>query len=338
MRAFTYVATIGLSWLLAAACWADLIRVKGRETLRGTVIRQTDTEVLVQFEFGTMSFLPGEVEVIEQEEPAPVASDSLPPVIASPTALAESAPTPPPPVVSVPVPLEPAAGGDAEVADVTLRDVIKAVAFIAVLRQDNTIVTGSGTIINEHGVMLTNYHIVDQAQRIAVLLPETQPKGRSKDPKSYEATVHKTDKYYDLAILDIHAETPEFLRFSKEDDIEVGSEVRAVGNPQGLIISVSKGIVSAVRTNRALHLPYQAIPGEFMGEREFDAMTWIQTDAAVNPGNSGGPLLNSRNEIIGINTFIITETGGSVGLNFALHGKHARQFARGHVKPARQAR
>ena len=97
-------------------------------------------------------------------------------------------------------------------------------------------------------------------------------------------------------------------------------------------------IVSAVRTNRKLGLPYVKIPGEYMNEREFEEMTWIQTDASINPGNSGGPLLNERQEIIGINTFGYTTGGATTGLNFALHVKHARKFAAGYINKRKPAR
>ncbi len=194
---------------------------------------------------------------------------------------------------------------------------------------------GAGTIINDHGTILTNHHVVDQAVKILVLLPDDRPTNRSsKEPKTYEASVRKSDPYYDLALIDIHAKTPAYFRLAPDDTVEVGQRVRAIGNPNGLVISVSEGIVSAVRTNHALGQEYVPLPNTSMSSREFDDITWIQTDAAVNPGNSGGPLLNDAQDVVGINSFIVSSSGGSQGLNFALHVKHLRKFARGYyAKP-----
>ena len=119
--------------------------------------------------------------------------------------------------------------------------------------------------------------------------------------REYEARVIKTDPVYDLAFIDIHAETPDYLRFTNENGVKVGDDVRACGNPSGLEVSFSKGIVSAIRTNKERNVSYNEFLGHIsMSEREFDAITWVQTDAAINPGNSGGPLLNDNNQIVGI--------------------------------------
>jgi len=194
---------------------------------------------------------------------------------------------------------------------------------------------GSGTIINAKGTMVTNYHVVAGATRVAVLLPGGDAKIKLDRPRPYEARVVKTDPCYDLAIVSVPVKTPSYLRFAEDDQaIKPGEEVRAIGNPQGLSISVSRGIISAVRTLKDLGAQNLSIAEcSHLSERALEATTFIQTDAAVNPGNSGGPLLNTQNEIVGINTFIFTESGGSQGLNFALHVKHVKKFVGSYAKP-----
>ena len=181
--------------------------------------------------------------------------------------------------------------------------------------------------------MVTNYHVVQGTVEIAVVVPNREASGRSK-PKPYEARVLKTDPCYDLALLSIPLKTPEYLRFADDQDIEVGEEVRAIGNPQGLGLSVSKGIVSAVRTMKEIGFKDMVLSEcAHLSGRTIEGTTWIQTDAPINPGNSGGPLLNKKNEIIGINTVIVSESGGSEGMGFALHVKHVKKFVGSYAKP-----
>ena len=333
-----------LWWLLCGAVMvpnvgADTLRIKGGEIVHGKIVQKTATEIVVQFDFGTMSFLPGEIEVLAIDDANPTShsatSASEPVTVApptEPTAIAVPAPIPAPASdIALAPPTKKVSAPEA--TSLSLRDATKAVAFIAVQREDGSLAGGTGTIINDHGTMLTNHHVVDRAAKILVLLPEDRPRGRSsREPKTYEASVQKSDPYYDIALIDIHAKTPVYFRMASDDTVEVGQRVRAIGNPQGLAISVSEGIVSAVRTNHELAQQYVQLPNTSMSSREFEEITWIQTDAAVNPGNSGGPLLNDKQEIIGINSFIVSSSGGSQGLNFALHVKHLRKFARGHLK------
>lgn len=181
---------------------------------------------------------------------------------------------------------------------------------------------GSGVLIGDNGVILTNYHIIHKAEKIFVKVPIEEYKN-----KDFEARVMKISKYYDLAIITIATKGLPYLTLQDPGNIEVGMEVRAIGNPLGLNSTITKGIISAIRTNKDMELEFEQIPGEYINPNNWDNMTWIQTDAAINPGNSGGPLLNDKYQLIGINTFGFIYMQG---LNFALHYKHIYEFARGY--------
>ncbi len=183
--------------------------------------------------------------------------------------------------------------------------------------------SGSGAFINATGVLITNYHVVKNATKITVIMYDENYKG-DMPPKEYSARVLRVYPYHDLAIVSANVSSPNYFRFAAPETIKVGDEVKAIGNPQGLQVSISKGIVSAIRTNKLSGQKYKEIPGESIAEKRFENIAWIQTDAAINPGNSGGPLLNLKNELVGINTFILEE---SEGLGFASHVKHAIEFA-----------
>ena len=302
---------------------ADLIRFKDGSTFRGTIVKKTEREVIVQFDFGTMSFNPEDILAVEAEpEPATApARITLPATSPTPTSQEtgslSKAPAQPVPADAIP--------------GVTLPLALKAGAFIRMEMNDGSQGTASGTIISPRGTILTNYRVVENAKRIVVTLQEDKEQ-RYKEPKEYEAQVIKTNTYYDLALITIHATTPSHLRFADDGAVKVGNEVRAIGNPFGLQATVSRGIISAVRTNRGLEAQYVTVPGDSISEREFEDITWIQTDAAINPGNSGGPLLDDKHEIVGINTFGY-QPAGNVGLNFASHVKLLRKFAAGYYKP-----
>ncbi len=155
---------------------------------------------------------------------------------------------------------------------------------------------GSGFIIDKDGHVLTNYHVVANAREVEVTLH---------NKKKYRAEVIGTDRSHDLAVIQIKAAsvTPAVLGDSKT--LQVGQKVFAIGNPFGLAGTMTRGIISSVR-------PIRTPDGANIEEA-------IQTDAAINPGNSGGPLLNSRGEVIGINSMIAT--GGSnqsAGIGFAI--------------------
>jgi len=215
---------------------------------------------------------------------------------------------------------------EARASQVSLPQAMKAVAFIEAVARSGRQQYGSGTIINAYGTMLTNAHVVQDATKIFVTL-YVENKSKYQSQRKYDARVLKWNSYYDLALIDIHANTSDYLRFAA-DTVRAGDEVKAIGNPAGLQVTTSKGIVSAIRTNRDMNVEYQKVSDDYINEREFEEITWVQTDAAVNPGNSGGPLLNQNNEIIGINT---SGYRGWEGLNFALHVKHLKKFSAGHA-------
>ncbi len=155
--------------------------------------------------------------------------------------------------------------------------------------------TGSGVIISADGYIVTNNHVIDGANDIEIIL---------NDKKVYKAKVIGVDKNDDIALLKISADNElPFITFANSDNVKVGEWVLAVGNPYNLTSTVTAGIVSA--KGRDLD-----------GNGSIDS--FIQTDAAVNPGNSGGALVNTRGELIGINTAISSRTGSFIGYSFAV--------------------
>ena len=156
---------------------------------------------------------------------------------------------------------------------------------------------GSGFVLDKAGHVLTNYHVVEGANRgIEVMLS---------NKSRYQAKVVGADKVHDLALLQISAPNLQPVTLSDSSDLAVGQKVFAIGNPFGLTGTMTTGIISAIRPIRNA----DGAPIE-------DA---IQTDAAINPGNSGGPLLNSRGEVIGINTMIASNGADqSSGIGFAI--------------------
>ncbi len=155
---------------------------------------------------------------------------------------------------------------------------------------------GSGFILDKEGHILTNNHVIDNAQRVEVTLS---------DKHKYKASVVGIDKHHDLALLKIDAPNLVPATLSESTGLVVGQRVYAIGNPFGLSGTMTRGIISAIRSI-----------GTQQGEPIEDA---IQTDAAVNPGNSGGPLLNSRGEVIGITTLIASNgSDQSAGIGFAI--------------------
>lgn len=168
-------------------------------------------------------------------------------------------------------------------------------------RQYSQVGTGSGVIISMDGYIITNNHVINKATDIAVTL---------NDKKEYKAKIIGTDPTNDIALLKIEAKNLPYVTFGDSDFIKVGEWVLAVGNPYNLTSTVTAGIVSA--KSRDLD-----------GNGSVDS--FIQTDAAVNPGNSGGALVNTRGELIGINTAISSMTGSFVGYSFAVPSNIAKK-------------
>jgi Do/DeqQ family serine protease len=159
--------------------------------------------------------------------------------------------------------------------------------------------TGSGVIISPDGYIVTNNHVIAKANQLMVTL---------NDNKTYEATVVGTDPNTDIALLKVEPEAPlPYLAFGDSDNVKVGEWVLAVGNPFNLTSTVTAGIVSAKARN--------------LGRNQ----SFIQTDAAVNPGNSGGALVNTNGELVGINTAITSQTGSYIGYSFAVPSNIARK-------------
>ena len=158
---------------------------------------------------------------------------------------------------------------------------------------------GSGVIIAEDGYIVTNNHVVEGADQIEVTLD---------DNRRYTAKVVGTDPDTDLALLKIEEKGLPYLQFGDSDKLQIGEWVLAVGNPFNLTSTVTKGIVSAKARRADLYKTGSAIKIE----------SFIQTDAAVNKGNSGGALVNLRGELVGINTAISTPTGAFAGYSFAI--------------------
>ncbi|MFV5691325.1 trypsin-like peptidase domain-containing protein [Flavobacterium sp. LT1R49] len=169
-------------------------------------------------------------------------------------------------------------------------------------QQQEQIGTGSGVIISEDGYIVTNNHVVKDASEIEITL---------NNKKSYKAKLIGTDSKMDIALLKIDAdEKLPYTAFANSDSVKIGEWVLAVGNPYNLTSTVTAGIVSA----KARDLGTSGI------------QSFIQTDAAVNPGNSGGALVNTRGELIGINTMISSMTGSYVGYSFAVPSNIARKI------------
>jgi Do/DeqQ family serine protease len=169
-------------------------------------------------------------------------------------------------------------------------------------QQQEQVGTGSGVIISEDGYIVTNNHVIKDATEIEITL---------NNKKSYKAKLIGTDSKMDIALLKITAnEKLPYTTFANSDSVKIGEWVLAVGNPYNLNSTVTAGIISA----KARNLDASGI------------QSFIQTDAAVNPGNSGGALVNTRGELIGINTMISSPTGSYTGYSFAIPSNNARKI------------
>ena len=162
---------------------------------------------------------------------------------------------------------------------------------------------GSGVIVDaENGYLLTNHHVIDNAEQITVALT---------DRREFEAEVVGADPETDIALLKIDADSLTALPFADSNELQVGDYVVAIGNPFGLGQTITAGIVSAVGRSGLSLESYE---------------DFIQTDAAINVGNSGGALINLKGELVGINTAIFSGRGGNIGIGFAIPINMARQI------------
>ncbi len=173
---------------------------------------------------------------------------------------------------------------------------------------------GSGVIISSDGYILTNHHVIAKAREVTVTLP---------DKREFKGTIVGTDPKTDLAVVKINATHLSAVSWGDASVLQVGEYVLAVGNPFGLNSTVTLGIVSAVGRGH-------------MGITQYE--DFIQTDAAINPGNSGGALVNTKGELVGINTAIFSQTGGYQGVGFAVSTTMAKPIYESLVKSGKVVR
>ena len=173
---------------------------------------------------------------------------------------------------------------------------------------------GSGVIISDDGYVITNNHVVEGAKEVQVTLP---------DKREFTGKIVGADPKTDLAVVKIDAKNLPFVPWGDSAKLQVGEYVLAVGNPFGLNSTVTLGIVSALGRGR-------------MGITQYE--DFIQTDAAINPGNSGGALVNTKGELIGINTAIFSQTGGYQGVGFAVPTSMAKPVFESLVKTGKVVR
>lgn len=171
---------------------------------------------------------------------------------------------------------------------------------------------GSGVIFSKDGFILTNAHVVEGATEIKVILT---------DKRQFDAEVIGIDTSHDIAVIKIEGKDLPYAVFGNSDELIIGEWAIALGNPYGFLIkdskpSVSVGVISAINRDFA----------ENKDGKIYRHM--VQTDAAINQGNSGGPLVNIYGEIIGLNTFIFSESGGSIGIGFAIPINSVKKSAR----------
>ncbi len=168
-------------------------------------------------------------------------------------------------------------------------------------REQRSTGLGSGVIVSNKGYILTNHHVIEAADEIEVA---------TADGKKFKARVVGSDPDTDIAVLQVETESLPAITFGNDGSLRAGDVVLAIGNPFGVGQTVTMGIVSAVGRSH-------------LGINTFE--NFIQTDAAINPGNSGGALIDSSGNLVGINTAIYSQSGGSMGIGFAIPASSARQ-------------
>lgn len=179
---------------------------------------------------------------------------------------------------------------------------------------------GSGVIVTEDGYILTNFHVVDQADQVGVLLPDSV--------EELPAKVVGSDPSTDIAVLKIEGKKFPAIAVTDSERIQVGDKVLAIGNPLGVGQTVTQGIISAKHRR-----PFEG-EGDETGQRRTRQVyeDYIQTDAAINFGNSGGPLVDIQGRLVGLNSAIVSQTGGNIGIGFAVPANIARYVLKQLVK------
>lgn len=194
------------------------------------------------------------------------------------------------------------------VAQAVAAKTLPSVVSVTVTSQSGTGL-GSGAVLDTDGNIITNYHVVEGAQSISVTI----------GGKSYDATLVGTDSSSDLAVVraELNGDTVTPIEIGDSDALVVGDWVMTIGSPFGLDQSVSAGIVSSLSRNQLM----QSASGNTL------YTNLIQTDAAINPGNSGGPLVNSKGQLVGIDTLFSSDTESFAGIGFAIPGNYAIEVA-----------
>jgi Do/DeqQ family serine protease len=177
----------------------------------------------------------------------------------------------------------------------------------AVPREEGAL--GSGVIVSTDGYILTNHHVIDDANQIKVDLP---------DRRTFDAKLVGSDAASDLAVLKINATNLPVVRIGNSDQVRVGDVVLAIGNPLSVGQTVTMGIISA--------------KGRATGVSDGTFEDFLQTDAPINQGNSGGALVNTRGELVGINSQILTPSGGNIGIGFAIPASMAQNVMQQLIK------
>ncbi len=173
---------------------------------------------------------------------------------------------------------------------------------------------GSGVIVSPDGYILTNNHVIENAREVTVTLP---------DKREFKGKIVGTDPKTDLAVVKVEADNLPTVAWGDASKLQVGEYVLAVGNPFGLNSTVTLGIVSAVGRGH-------------MGITQYE--DFIQTDAAINPGNSGGALVNTKGELVGVNTAIFSQTGGYQGVGFAVSSTMSKPIYESLIKTGKVVR
>lgn len=311
------------------ACFADIIHLKNGRKFEGRVTKETENEVEIELNIGTMVFHKSEIGSIEkkdylkQPQAAPLKAEGKKDeglieykgrtytkerfediVKNEGLVLCEGKWMTKHEILGLML--------KNETGPISQKTIVEyaAPAVVSITVDDSTI--GSGVFVNSSGIILTNWHVIAGAKDIKVTIGDNKTK--------YSARIVSGNGNYDLALIGVGGTGHPSLRLADPETIKAGDTVMAIGSPFGFSATATVGIISSVR--KLKDLP---------GADKIDLSNWqkeinlIQTDAAINPGNSGGPLINIRGEIVGINTFGIPKILAE-GLNFAIHAKEIERL------------